>query len=121
MRRLLAVLLAVGLAAIPSWVAAQTINPIATGRTGMVACAAPPPCARGGAEPAASGLGGGGFILIRLANGQIGFIDYREMAPKAAKPTMYLGPDGKVIPSSTTVGHLAVGVPGALAGLGRAP
>src|SRR3990170_6463559 len=142
MRRLLAVLLAVGLAAIPSWVAAQTINPIATGRTGMVASATPlateiglevlrkggnavdaavaTAFALGVAEPAASGLGGGGFILIRLANGQIGFIDYREMAPKAAKPTMYLGPDGKVIPNSTTIGHLAVGVPGTLAGLNLA-
>jgi len=142
MRRLLALLLVVVFAAVPTWVAAQTINPIATGRTGMVASATPlateigleilrkggnavdaavaTAFALGVAEPAASGFGGGGFILIRLAGGQVAFIDYREMAPKAATPTMYLGPDGKVIPNSTVVGHLAVGVPGTLAGLNLA-
>jgi gamma-glutamyltranspeptidase/glutathione hydrolase len=142
MRRLVACALAIAFAVIPSWAGAATINPIATGRTGMVASATPlateigleilrkggnavdaavaTAFALGVAEPAASGLGGGGFILIRLADGKIGFIDYREMAPKAATPTMYLGPDGKVIPNSTTVGHLAVGVPGTLAGLNMA-
>lgn len=142
MRRLLVLVLAVVFAAAPSWVAAATVNPIATGRTGMVASATPlateigleilrkggnavdaavaTAFALGVAEPAASGLGGGGFILIRLANGQVAFIDYREMAPNAATPTMYLGPDGKVIPRATVIGHLAVGVPGTLAGLNLA-
>ncbi|MDR7520258.1 MAG: gamma-glutamyltransferase [Armatimonadota bacterium] len=139
MHRIVALALAVAFAVIPSWAGAATVNPIATGRTGMVASATPlateiglqilraggnavdaavaTAFALGVAEPAASGLGGGGFILIRLANGQVAFIDYREVAPKAATPTMYLGPDGKVIPNATVVGHLAVGVPGTLAGL----
>ena len=47
--------------------------------------------------PAAGNLGGGGFMTIRLANGRTAFIDFREKAPLAAKPDMFLDAGGKVI------------------------
>jgi len=69
-------------------------------------------------EPNATGLGGGGFMLIKLAKmKEAVFLDFREIAPGAARPDMYLGPDGKVIPESTEYGGLAVGTPGETAGL----
>jgi gamma-glutamyltranspeptidase / glutathione hydrolase len=66
--------------------------------------------------PAAGNLGGGGFMTIQLADGRKTFIDFREKAPLAATPGMYLDKDGNVIKGSTTTGHLAVGVPGSVAG-----
>ena len=61
-----------------------------------------------------SGLGGGCFILIRQPDGTLLAIDGRETAPAAATSDMYVR-DGKVAPRLSTVGPLAVGVPGALA------
>jgi gamma-glutamyltranspeptidase/glutathione hydrolase len=66
--------------------------------------------------PAAGNLGGGGFMTIRLADGRKTFIDFRETAPAAAKADMYLDKDGNVIKGASTRGHLAVGVPGSVAG-----
>jgi gamma-glutamyltranspeptidase / glutathione hydrolase len=66
--------------------------------------------------PAAGNLGGGGFMTIQLADGRKTFIDFREKAPLAATANMYLDQDGNVIKGSTTAGHLAVGVPGSVAG-----
>lgn len=67
--------------------------------------------------PSAGNLGGGGFMLIRLADGKSEAIDYRERAPLAATRDMYIGPDGKVIEGASTDGYLAVAVPGTVAGL----
>ena len=67
--------------------------------------------------PAAGNLGGGGFMTIQLANGRKTFIDFREKAPLAATPNMYLDSAGNVIKGLSTKGHLAVGVPGSVAGL----
>lgn len=67
-------------------------------------------------EPEAGNIGGGGFMLIYLEH-QAYFIDYREKAPLAADRDMYLDDDGNVIDGASTVGHLAAGVPGAVAGL----
>jgi gamma-glutamyltranspeptidase/glutathione hydrolase len=67
--------------------------------------------------PAAGNLGGGGFMTIQLANGRKTFIDFREKAPLAATPNMYLDSAGNVIAGLSTKGHLAVGVPGSVAGL----
>ena len=67
--------------------------------------------------PAAGNLGGGGFITLQLADGRKTFIDFREVAPLAATATMYLDQDGNVIPERSTRGHLAVAVPGTVAGL----
>src|SRR5450755_1648652 len=72
-------------------------------------------------HPQAGNLGGGGFLLLRRANGETHFIDYREKAPAAATENMYLDAQGNVIPESSkdssVVGYRAIGVPGSVAGL----
>ena len=72
-------------------------------------------------EPAAGNIGGGGFMLVRLADGRSSFFDYREVAPGKATRNMYIGPDGKLIPSdnvtSSVIGYRSVAVPGTVAGL----
>ena len=72
--------------------------------------------------PFAGNIGGGGFMLIHLADGRDLVIDYRESAPAAATKNMYVGPDGKVIEGegSSTVGWKASGVPGSVAGFALA-
>lgn len=67
--------------------------------------------------PYAGNLGGGGFMVYRLANGNIGSLDYREKAPLASSKTMYLDEEGNVIENKSTVGAFAVGVPGTIAGI----
>jgi gamma-glutamyltranspeptidase/glutathione hydrolase len=67
--------------------------------------------------PAAGNLGGGGFMTLQLADGRKTFIDFREKAPLAATPNMYLDAAGNVVKDASTIGHLAVGVPGTVAGL----
>ncbi|HSR67450.1 MAG TPA: gamma-glutamyltransferase [Acidobacteriota bacterium] len=69
-------------------------------------------------HPAAGNIGGGGFMVIHdAAEGRDYTIDYREMAPAGAHRDMYLDEEGDVIPERSTVGYLASGVPGAVAGL----
>ncbi|MGC2403301.1 MAG: gamma-glutamyltransferase [Acidobacteriaceae bacterium] len=67
-------------------------------------------------HPATGNLGGGGFMLLRKANGETHFLDFRERAPLRATADMYLDRDGKIIPEASTVGYLAIGVPGSVAG-----
>lgn len=67
--------------------------------------------------PAAGNLGGGGFMTLRLADGRERFIDFRERAPLAATPGMYLDAQGQPIRGASTRGHRAVAVPGTVAGL----
>jgi gamma-glutamyltranspeptidase / glutathione hydrolase len=68
-------------------------------------------------HPQAGNLGGGGFMLIRLADGRARFIDYREKAPAAATANMYLDAQGNVIDNASVVGYKAIGVPGSVAGM----
>lgn len=67
--------------------------------------------------PYAGNLGGGGFMLLRLANGDAHFLDFREKAPLRATANMYLDERGNVIPEASTVGYASIGVPGTVAGL----
>jgi gamma-glutamyltranspeptidase/glutathione hydrolase len=67
--------------------------------------------------PDAGNLGGGGFMLLRLANGTTHFMDFREKAPLAATEKMYLDDHGNVIKGASTVGYAAIAVPGTVAGL----
>ena len=67
--------------------------------------------------PYAGNLGGGGFMMLRMANGESHFLDFREEAPLGATANMYLDSSGKIIPEASTIGYLAVGVPGTVAGL----
>lgn len=67
--------------------------------------------------PEAGNIGGGGFMLIRFADGKSTMIDFREKAPSRAARTMYLDASGQVIPHRSEYGALAAGVPGSVAGL----
>ena len=68
-------------------------------------------------EPAAGNIGGGGFMLVRLADGRTTFLDYREVAPGAATRNMYIKPDGKLDEEGSVIGYKSVAVPGTVAGL----
>jgi gamma-glutamyltranspeptidase/glutathione hydrolase len=68
-------------------------------------------------EPAAGNIGGGGFMLIRLADGKTTFLDYREVAPGKATQNMYIGKDGKLDEDASVIGYKSVAVPGTVAGL----
>ncbi|MFN5331998.1 MAG: gamma-glutamyltransferase [Bacteroidota bacterium] len=67
--------------------------------------------------PVAGNLGGGGFLVYRMADGKIGSLDYREKAPLAANKDMYLDENGNFMSQWSTQGALASGVPGTIAGI----
>ena len=67
--------------------------------------------------PFAGNIGGGGFMVYRTHDGKVGALDYREKAPMAASRNMYLDASGNIIPGKSTLGAMAVGVPGTVAGL----
>ena len=69
------------------------------------------------AYPGAGNIGGGGFAVMRTADGRVDALDFRERAPLAASRNMYLDPDGDIIPRLSLDGHLAVGVPGSVDGM----
>ena len=73
--------------------------------------------ALGVAEPFTSGLGGGGFMVIHTADGENSFIDYREVASSGQTAESWLDASGNLIENANSVGGLAVGVPGEVAGL----
>src|SRR5579864_3138807 len=68
-------------------------------------------------HPPAGNIGGGGFMLIRLADGKTHFLDYRETAPAAATRNMYLDAQGNVIEGASEYGYKSIGVPGSVAGM----
>jgi gamma-glutamyltranspeptidase/glutathione hydrolase len=70
--------------------------------------------------PGAGNIGGGGFMVVRLKNGTATTIDYRERAPLASTPAMYLDAKGKIDRKLTATGYLAPGVPGTVRGLALA-
>ena len=72
--------------------------------------------------PEAGNIGGGGFMLIRMKNGETHAIDYREMAPAAASRNVFVDAGGNLIrgEGSSTIGYRAAGVPGTLAGFDMA-
>ncbi|HRF20104.1 MAG TPA: gamma-glutamyltransferase, partial [Chitinophagaceae bacterium] len=67
--------------------------------------------------PNAGNIGGGGFFVAKLSNGEAVAIDYREMAPAKAHRDMYLDADGNARTDKSQLGHLSSGVPGTVAGL----
>ncbi len=67
--------------------------------------------------PRAGNIGGGGFMIVRMADGQADALDYREKAPAKAYRNMYLDENEEVIPDLSTYGAMAVGVPGTVAGM----
>ena len=68
-------------------------------------------------EPAAGNIGGGGFMLVRMADGRSSFLDYREVAPGKATRNMYIKPDGTLDKQASVIGYKSVAVPGTVAGL----
>lgn len=69
-------------------------------------------------EPFSAGIGGGGFLLLRIGDtNQIVALDFRERAPLKANSRLYLDTAGQVIPRASIDGHRAVAVPGTVAGL----
>ena len=68
-------------------------------------------------HPSAGNLGGGGFMVIRLANGELVANDHREKAPLKAHRDMFLDDGGEVVDGLSTASHLSVGVPGSVDGL----
>ncbi|WP_115462932.1 gamma-glutamyltransferase [Winogradskyella aurantiaca] len=71
-------------------------------------------------HPSAGNIGGGGFLVFRMANGETGALDYREKAPRAAEKDMYLDSLGQIIKGKSTIGAYAIGVPGTIAGIFKA-
>ncbi|MBF7093459.1 gamma-glutamyltransferase [Flavobacterium sp. ALJ2] len=69
------------------------------------------------AFPYAGNIGGGGFMVYRKANGEVGSLDYRERAPLAATKDMFLDKNGNVIKGKSTETALAIGIPGTVAGV----
>ncbi len=71
-------------------------------------------------SPSNGNLGGGGFMLIQTAESKTVALDFREVAPLAATADMYLNAEGNVVSGRSTLGYLANGVPGTVAGLEHA-
>ncbi|MGA8221880.1 MAG: gamma-glutamyltransferase [Candidatus Acidiferrales bacterium] len=71
-------------------------------------------------EPEAGNIGGGGFMLVRLANGEAKFVDYREIAPAGATRDMYRETDDPASSEASLIGYRSVGVPGTVAGMALA-
>jgi gamma-glutamyltranspeptidase / glutathione hydrolase len=71
-------------------------------------------------HPIAGNLGGGGFLLLRMHDGESTFIDYREKAPLAATETMYQDKKGNVIPDASVIGYRSIATPGSVAGMAYA-
>ena len=68
-------------------------------------------------HPSAGNIGGGGFMVVRLASGEATTIDYRERAPLKSTLTMYLDSAGNIVRNRTATGYLAPGVPGTVRGM----
>src|SRR6516225_4781843 len=71
-------------------------------------------------DPCCGNIGGGGFMMVHLADGRETFINFRETAPAAAKATMYLDSEGRLIDDLSRHGYRAAGVPGTVMGLDHA-
>ncbi|OYW41764.1 MAG: gamma-glutamyltransferase, partial [Azorhizobium sp. 12-66-6] len=71
-------------------------------------------------HPCCGNLGGGGYMVVRLADGTATFIDFREAAPGAATAGMFLDGDGNLVPDASLKGWRAVAVPGSVLGLDTA-
>jgi gamma-glutamyltranspeptidase/glutathione hydrolase len=107
-----------GMVVTPAWPASEAGLEIFERGGNAIDVAVAAAFAVGVCEPYHSGVGGGGFILIRLGgSGEVFAIDAREVAPKAAERDMYLDETGRVDRDAPRTGGLAVAVPGLVRGL----
>ena len=67
--------------------------------------------------PSAGNIGGGGFMVFRKTDGEIGALDFREKAPLSANENMYVDENGNIIEKLSEEGALSCGVPGTIAGV----
>ena len=68
-------------------------------------------------HPTAGNISGGGFMVYKLSDGSEGSLDFREKAPNSSSADMYLDEDGNVIPGLSSLGGLAVGIPGTISAI----
>ena len=68
-------------------------------------------------HPTAGNISGGGFMVYKLSDGSEGSLDFREKAPNSSSADMYLDEDGNVIAGLSSLGGLAVGVPGTISAI----
>jgi len=68
-------------------------------------------------QPAAGNIGGGGFMLVGMADGRTGLVDYRETAPAKSARDMYVRADGSLDTEAATIGYRSVAIPGTVAGM----
>jgi gamma-glutamyltranspeptidase/glutathione hydrolase len=140
MKKPLLVLLTLAIVAFPSRRAITAADAVSS-KDGLVVCTSAPACDAGAATlakggnavdaavatafalavtlPSAGNIGGGGFMVVRRANGDVTTFDFREKAPLKSTRTMYMR-DGKVVAALTNQGYLAPGVPGSVRGLALA-
>jgi len=71
-------------------------------------------------HPCCGNIGGGGFMVLHLAEGKTVFLDFREKAPLKATPTLFQDAEGNVVKGRSTDTYLGVGVPGTVLGLNTA-
>src|SRR5690348_12828877 len=71
-------------------------------------------------DPCCGNIGGGGFMLVHRADGRDSVINFRETAPRAATPDMFLDSAGSPVRERSLYGYLAAGVPGTVMGLDHA-
>ena len=71
-------------------------------------------------NPCCGNIGGGGYLVAHMADGQNLFLDFREKAPLKATPTIFQDDQGRVVPDRSTLSYLGTGVPGTVMGLNEA-
>jgi gamma-glutamyltranspeptidase/glutathione hydrolase len=109
-----------GMVASQQWIASQVGADVLAAGGNAVDAAIATGFALAVTHPTAGNIGGGGFMVIRFPNGQTTAIDFREKAPLAAHPEMWLDENGAYSATMHHRGHLAVGVPGTVAGFDKA-
>lgn len=109
-----------GMVSSQQWIASQVGADVLAGGGNAVDAAIATGLALAVTHPTAGNIGGGGFMVIRFPNGQSTAIDFREKAPGASHPEMWLDENGEYSSEKHHRGHLAVGVPGTVAGFDKA-
>ncbi|NNF13079.1 MAG: gamma-glutamyltransferase [Gemmatimonadetes bacterium] len=109
-----------GVVASQQWIASQVGADVLAAGGNAVDAAIATGFALAVTHPTAGNIGGGGFMVIRFPNGQSTAIDFREKAPLAAHPEMWLDENGEYSSEMHHRSHLAVGVPGTVAGFEKA-
>ncbi|MCH2475765.1 MAG: gamma-glutamyltransferase [Gemmatimonadetes bacterium] len=109
-----------GMVSSQQWIASQVGADVLSSGGNAVDAAIATGFALAVTHPTAGNIGGGGFMVIRFPNGQSTAIDFREKAPLASDPEMWLDENGEYSSGVHHRSHKAVGVPGTVAGFDKA-